>query len=195
MRVLPGPDPLFRQRRWATLPEVLSPEECDALIAQANGVVSLAGHLVGGRGEAGVRRSDVTWLADTPDNAALYMHLTQAASRLNHDNFRFALDGFEEEFQLARYRAEVAGHYDWHIDRGGRAVGGRRKLTLVVQLSDADSYEGGTLELNVDGVVREAPRWRGTAIAFPAYALHRVAPVTKGIRYSLTAWLHGPDFT
>jgi PKHD-type hydroxylase len=194
MNVLPGPDPLFRQRRWAAMPDVLCAGMCAELVARADGLAALAGHLAGGRESGGVRRSDVTWLADTPDNAALFMRLTQAASGLNRDNFRFALDGFEEDVQLARYRAEVAGHYDWHVDRSGRGVGGRRKLTMVVQLSDPANYEGGALEFNVDGTVRQAPREAGTAIAFPAYALHRVAPVTRGVRHSLTAWLHGPDF-
>lgn len=194
MHLLPGPDPLFRQRRWAASSDALSLETCRSLVARAEGLAALAGHLAGGREAAGVRRSEITWLADTPDNAALFMRLTQAASGLNRDNFRFALDGFEEELQLARYRAEVAGHYDWHVDRGGRGAGGRRKLTMVVQLSDPADYEGGALEFNVDGTVRQAPREPGTAIAFPAYALHRVAPVTRGVRHSLTAWLHGPDF-
>lgn len=194
MNVLPGPDPLFRQRRWAAMPDALSAEMRAGLIARAEGLAGLAGHLAGGRAPDGVRRSEITWLADAPENAALYMRLTQVASRLNHENFRFALDGFEEHVQLARYRAEVAGHYDWHVDRGGRSIGGRRKLTVVVQLTDPADYDGGALEFNVDGVVREAPRAAGTAIAFPAYALHRVTPVTRGVRHSLTAWLHGPDF-
>ena len=39
-----------------------------------------------------------------------------------------------------------------------------------------------------------APKERGTVIAFPSYQLHRVTPVTAGIRKSLVAWVLGPDF-
>ena len=35
---------------------------------------------------------------------------------------------------------------------------------------------------------------RGTATLFPSYMLHRVTPVTEGIRHSLTVWAHGPAF-
>ena len=37
-------------------------------------------------------------------------------------------------------------------------------------------------------------RKQGTAIAFPSYVLHGVKPVTTGTRYSLVAWITGPEF-
>jgi PKHD-type hydroxylase len=70
----------------------------------------------------------------------------------------------------------------------------RRKLTFVVQLSAPDDYDGGTLETNADGIVRQASRAVGSALMFPSFVLHRVAPVTRGERYSLTLWSHGPAF-
>lgn len=188
------PDPGFRQQRWAVLPDVLTPTDCARLIGEADALDAMAGRLVDGAGTSDVRRSEVIWLGDAPEHAWLYMRLAEAASRLNAENFRFALDGFDEDLQLARYRAEVAGTYDWHVDRGGRRTAARRKLTLVVQLSDPASYAGGDLEINVDGTVTRAPREQGTATAFPAHALHRVSPVTSGVRHSLVGWLHGPDF-
>ena len=54
----------------------------------------------------------------------------------------------------------------------------KRKLTVVVQLSDPADYDGGELEVWPDSTVRTAPRDRGTAVIFPSFALHRVTPVT-----------------
>ena len=34
----------------------------------------------------------------------------------------------------------------------------------------------------------------GSIIVFPSFLQHRVAPITKGIRYSLVAWFLGPPF-
>ena len=33
---------------------------------------------------------------------------------------------------------------------------------------------------------------KGMIVCFPSYTLHEVTPVTKGERYSLVAWVHGP---
>ena len=43
-------------------------------------------------------------------------------------------------------------------------------------------------------VPMRAEKARGTLIAFPSYVLHRVAPVTSGIRKSLVIWVAGPEF-
>jgi PKHD-type hydroxylase len=42
--------------------------------------------------------------------------------------------------------------------------------------------------------VTVANRERGLVVAFPAYRLHRVTPVTKGIRKSIVVWTTGPQF-
>ena len=34
----------------------------------------------------------------------------------------------------------------------------------------------------------------GDVIVFPSFIDHKVAPVTKGIRYSVVAWYGGPPF-
>jgi hypothetical protein len=34
----------------------------------------------------------------------------------------------------------------------------------------------------------------GTVIVFPSYLAHCVTPVTKGVRWALVGWVHGPSF-
>jgi PKHD-type hydroxylase len=98
--------------------------------------------------------------------------------------------------QLTEYNEEYQGHYDWHEDLDWKSPRPfQRKLSLVVQLSRPDEYEGGQLELAQDNPTNPAEfRGRGTAILFPAFLRHRVSPVTRGTRYSLVSWMEGPNF-
>jgi len=177
---------------WLAYPDVLSPEDCAAVIALMPPEAGKDAGLVDGRASEAIRRTRIHWLPETPDTAWLYDRLAHVVARANREAFRFALTGFDEEAQIGCYRD--GGFYDWHIDRGGRGAGRSRKLTVSIQLSDPATYVGGALEINPDGRVAEAPRAQGTAIIFPAYALHRVRPVTEGVRHSLVIWTNGPDF-
>ena len=95
---------------------------------------------------------------------------------------------------MARYGAEREGHFAWHADIGDGPLAARRKLTMVVQLSDGAGYEGGALEVMPSAQEVVASRGRGSATLFPSFLLHRVTPVTGGERHSLTTWAHGPAF-
>lgn len=178
---------------WLDYPDSFSADECDALIALAATVGCKEAGLVDGQSESAIRRTQIHWLAETEGTSWVYERLARLVAQANREAFRFALTGFDEDAQIGRY---PEGHfYDWHIDRGGRGLGRSRKLTVSVQLTDPAEYGGGDLELNADGRIVSAPRTRGTAVVFPAYVLHRVAPIARGVRHSLVIWTHGPDFT
>ena len=40
----------------------------------------------------------------------------------------------------------------------------------------------------------KAPKKRGQMVIFPSETIHRVTPVTKGIRKSIVGWVIGPPF-
>lgn len=120
--------------------------------------------------------------------------MPQSKARLSGASGWIDLDGFDESAQVARYGAERQGHFGWHADIGDGRLAGRRKLTMVVQLSDADAYRGGALEVMPSAHTVEASRERGSATLFPSFLLHRVTPVEEGARHSLTIWAHGPGF-
>lgn len=172
--------------------EALSPAECDSLVALAGQARMADAGLVGGTKAHDLRRADLVWLDDLPGTAPVMQHLVRLVAGVNRDHFGAELDDFAESAQIARYGAERQGHFGWHSDIGRGALAARRKLTVVVQLSDPADYDGGLLELWPDANVATAPRERGTAAVFPAFALHRVTPVTRGTRWSLTLWAHGP---
>ena len=82
-----------------------------------------------------------------------------------------------------------SGFYDWHTDFAG--ITPRRKLSISVQLSRPEDYDGGDLELLFTSSPYKAARERGKFIVFPSFCLHRVTPVTRGTRWSLVAWVLG----
>ena len=71
-----------------------------------------------------------------------------------------------------------------------------RKLSLSVQLTPPEYYEGGEFEFPDDKEKFnvEDSKEQGTVIFFPSYMRHGVKPVTKGTRYSLVCWVKGPMF-
>lgn len=179
-------------RYWSVVERAFSPDECDALVNLFTRLDAADGGLVAGQFNENIRHSALVWVPEDEDLAWVHQRMTRLVADANRDVFRFALDGFEEQLQLAAYGP---GHfYDWHVDRGRGATASRRKLTVAVQLTDPAAYTGGELELNADGHPFNAPNTRGTAVAFAANTLHRVAPVIAGLRHSLVGWVHGPDF-
>ena len=110
---------------------------------------------------------------------------------MNSKFFNFDLYGFIEGFQFTHYK-EPDGKYKKHVDRGLNIQ--IRKLSLSIQLSDPNSYKGGDLILHYQDTPIILPKEQGKLLMFPSYTMHEVTPVTKGERYSLVAWITGPQF-
>ena len=172
----------------------LDPAACDLLVTLAGAAEMADAGLVGKTTSHALRRADLVWLDDLPQAAPVMDRLIRLVAAANRDGFDVDLTEFAESAQIARYRAEREGHFGWHTDIGRGLLAVKRKLTIVVQLSDPADYDGGALELRPDANVAIAPRTRGTAAIFPSFVLHRVAPVTRGTRWSLTLWAHGPAY-
>ena len=73
-------------------------------------------------------------------------------------------------------------YYNWHKDGSGF---GYRKLSLTMQLNDPSEYEGGEFEFKDFGVMKME---KGDACLFAPNLMHRVKPVTKGVRHSVVSW-------
>ncbi len=171
-----------------------SDAECARIVTLARGAATSDARLVGQQRDHNLRRADVVWVDDLPGTGWIMERIIEVVRGANRDLFGFDLSEFAESPQIARYGAEREGHFDWHADIGDGVVAARRKLTLVVQLSAPEGYEGGLLEVMPSANVVQARRERGTGTVFPAFHLHRVTPVTRGERHSLTVWAHGPAF-
>ena len=109
----------------------------------------------------------------------------------NNERYWFDVLGFHQELQLTRY--SESDFFDWHLDFGAGEISAR-KLSMTIQLSDPDEYEGGDLQFMINQKVVSAPREKGTIIIFPSFIIHRVTPITKGTRQSIVGWVSGPPY-
>lgn len=137
-----------------------------------------------------VRRSQVFMIENTAKYQWLFHRFWSAAQDANRHHFCVDITGIEGNIQLARYDSSDQGCYNWHTDFA--SVAPNRKISISVQLSHPDDYEGGDLELFYDDPPVRLDRTRGALIAYPSFSVHRVTPVTRGTRWSLVAWITGP---
>lgn len=133
------------------------------------------------------RECAVAWLEDQ----WLLGSIERLVRDINATFYGFDLGGLAEPLQYTVY--EPGGHYGWHMDMGPGTVA-PRKLSLTVQLSDPQSYEGGEFEVRMGAKDLAMPKGIGTVLAFPSFVLHRVTQITRGTRRSLVVWAHGPAF-
>jgi len=170
-----------------------SPAELQTIERYGDGLALQKADLSGKRADYdAIRVTRVAWIERKPETAWLHDRLEEMVLRLNEQYFKYELYGLAESFQYTVYHGSEGGHFDWHKDHGN-ALEEPRKISLSLQLSEADAYEGCNLELH-GADVQVAPRTRGTMIAFPSYMLHRVTPILSGIRKSLVIWAAGPEF-
>lgn len=79
-----------------------------------------------------------------------------------------------------------------HIDnaiRTGRGLRIRTDLSATLFLADPDSYEGGELVVEDTYGLHEVKLPAGGLILYPASSLHRVEPVTRGLRVASVFWV------
>jgi PKHD-type hydroxylase len=138
-----------------------------------------------------IRITRISWIKQSQETLWLFQKLVGATSSINQQAYCFDLSGLED-LQYTVYHAGEGGRYDWHVDHGRSPR--RRKLSLSLQLSAPTDYEGCELQIYASSRIDTAPKTRGTLIAFPSYVLHRVTPITAGIRKSLVMWCSGPRF-
>ena len=100
------------------------------------------------------------------------------------EEYRFNINGMKDLIQVHHYHKNAC--FDWHSDYH---LGDMTKLSVSVLLKSPE--KGGKLQFwNRDSM----PESCGDAVIFPGFMLHRVSPVKKGKRISLSAWAVGPRF-
>lgn len=174
--------------------DAFTPREVDAIVAYGDQLAPMKAELAGRSESADDQRiTRVAWMERKPGIEWLHARLEEMVLRINAEFYRYDLYGLKEAFQYTIYEGAEGGHYGWHVDVGERNYE-PRKISLSLQLSEPSDYEGGELVLEAGAGPQLAEKARGTLIAFPSFVLHRVVPVTSGIRKSLVIWVAGPEF-
>ena len=188
----PSPAIAIGENPFATWENGFTDEQIDRIREICEALELTPATLGGDIADDTIRRSETGWLELNSDSGFIYDTLGFIARQLNGQFFDFDLYGFVEHLQYTVYR-EDGGHYDWHVDRGVTSPS-PRKLSLVLQLSDPDEYEGGDLQVFTSSEPTTVVKQKGLVAAFPSFVLHRVTPVTAGTRRTLVVWLAGPRF-
>jgi len=172
---------------------------CNAMLAmfKEDGAEE-AGVYVGDRTEiqTEVRNNSINWITH-PDIIEIMQIYIQKA---NEDaGWNFDVMSYETP-QLSCYAP--GQFYDWHVDMGVEQPNDVvfRKLSISISLNE--DYEGGDFEIEhwcAPNVTKrhtsiKGMRKTGSIVVFPSFLHHRVAPITKGKRYSLVCWFRGPQF-
>ena len=155
------------------------------------------------------RKSDIVWMNDRWIYKEIHPYIHEANEKAG---WNFEWD-FSESCQFTKYG--VGQYYGWHTDSWTKVYnkkddpntyGKIRKLSVTISLNDPDEYDGGNLEFDFRNDIdfdrnrkHKAKacteiRPRGSIIVFPSFVWHRVAPVTRGTRYSLVIWNLGKPF-
>jgi PKHD-type hydroxylase len=193
-QIAPSPSLGIPEISFASWRDGFTEEEIDKIVSIGDSL-TIKSASVGpdSKVEEAVRSSKIGWINLTPETNFIYDRIAFIARQLNGEFFNLDIWGFVEDFQYTIYDGKD-DHYTWHLDRGGNATNAPRKLSLVIQLSDPSEYEGGDLEIFDAPVPTQVTKQKGLVVAFPSFILHRVTPVTKGIRKTLVVWLAGPQF-
>jgi PKHD-type hydroxylase len=139
------------------------------------------------------RTSEIRWVGHEENIKNLMFGFAQEANR---NAFGFNIDCLTD-IQFTTYKGSDNAKYDWHCDTfWGNPTSYDRKISVVVQLTDSEEYEGGDFQFvpEWEQPANSDLRRKGTVICFPSFIHHRVTPVTQGVRKSLVAWVEGPKF-
>tara|TARA_B100000287_G_scaffold26845_1_gene25656 strand:+ start:206 stop:757 length:552 start_codon:yes stop_codon:yes gene_type:complete len=137
------------------------------------------------------RSSTNSWLCVDHWIAGILHNIMVSA---NEDYFDYDLVHFEESIQVTKY--DKTQEYGWHVDQAPMKHKDHRPRKLSISLLVNDEFEGGEFEIYNPVTQRQItiPMQAGSYCVFPSWVVHRVKPVTSGTRYSLVAWMDGPQF-
>lgn len=165
-------------------------DECD-FIKQLGFEFNFAQSLVSSGLNVSKRKSENSFIPYNKETEWIYQKIYKIALDSNQF-YNFNLNYFGEDLQFAKY--SVGDFYGFHEDIGS-GYNSLRKLSLIINLSDPNTYKGGGLEFFAGGKTQKTCKKLGCVIIFPSFVPHRVTKVLRGERFSLTSWIHGPPFS
>ena len=191
---------MIYEPRWKsfiveTTKPLFTPEQCKMIVAAGrseprnDAQIGNAKGIKGGVIDTKTRTSHISWIPfkKMPE---MYKDIEKTMKTTNGNHFGF--DGMQIT-ELAQYTEYPSGgFYDWHMDSDVNFAHEPtvRKISMTCLLSHESEFEGGELQLEKEE--NKVKLVQGQAVFFASFLLHRVAPVTRGVRKSLVMWFGGP---
>jgi len=165
-----------------TIPDLLSAEAVADLRTRLQSIALVDGKETAGWHAKAVKQNQQL---DTQQAKPLAQEVRQLLTA--HPLFQAA--ALPRQIQRVRFNRYSDGMaYGRHTDNALMS-GLRTDLSFTLFLSEPESYDGG--ELVVEGVDSEQAHKlkAGSVIVYPSTSLHRVEPVTRGVRWAAIGWL------
>ena len=185
-------EPTWKSYIVITTDPVFSPDECNTIIELGKKLPREEGNVgFGGKNRIDhkIRRNKISWI---PFSKAkwMYTRIEHWMHTVNNKHMGFNQIQIGEYAQFTKYSKKE--HYDWHVDSSNEMSKGPavRKMSMILLLNDPKEFKGG--ELQIVDKKKLVTLKQGHGVFFASFIVHRVVPLTKGNRFSLTMWFGGP---
>lgn len=148
-----------------------------------------------GRATAGYLSTRVKNNAQLPELHPLAIQLGQTIREALQRNTQFHAAALPLKIVPPLFNRYAGGQaYGSHVDGGIRPVAGsservRTDLSATLFLSDPAGYDGGELTIEDMFGQRSVKLQAGDLVLYPSTSVHRVMPVTRGVRLASFFWI------
>ena len=168
------------------IPDIVTPAEARQLRDRVLQLKFVDGSATAGVYARTVKRNQQ--LENSPETQKLQEFVMQALMR-SVEFERFAFPRNMKPIMFSRY--EPGMEYGTHVDNAvmsGRPPV-RSDVSLTLFLSEPDTYDGGELTIQTLTGEEQIKLPAGSIVTYPSSTLHRVAPVTRGVRVAAVTWV------
>lgn len=172
------------------LPDVLDADTLSRVRAQLAAADWIDGRATAGHQGAAVKRN-----RQLPEQSALARALGDAVLAALERNPAFISAALPRRVYPPLFnRYEDGETFGAHVDNAVRLLPGsgdtlRSDLSATLFLSDPASYDGGELRIDEGSTERSIKLPAGHLVLYPASTVHRVMPVTRGVRLASFLWI------
>jgi PKHD-type hydroxylase len=177
-----------------------SSQDVDIINNYCKGLNLSEGSLFSGESNYSERKANIAFIHSKDHiNGWIYDKLNTLIGYYNDNYFGYDLVGYDY-MQYAEYTESC--HQNFHMDISftidkNYISDTLRKLSVVLLLSEPEvDFTGGDFLLNLshEGRAERVNLRKGSVVMFPSFIIHKVAPVTSGLRKTLVVWPIGPKF-
>ena len=168
------------------IPDIITPAEARQVRDRVLQLKFVDGSATAGVYARTVKRNQQ--LENSPETQKLQEFVMQALMR-SVEFERFAFPRNMKPIMFSRY--EPGMEYGTHVDNAvmsGRPPV-RSDVSLTLFLSEPDTYDGGELTIQTLTGEEQIKLPAGSIVTYPSSTLHRVAPVTRGVRVAAVTWV------
>jgi PKHD-type hydroxylase len=168
------------------LPDVLTPAELQEIRGLARSLAFVDGAATAGQFARTVKRNEQAESGPSTQR----IQQTIMAALFRHPRFEMAIrPKAMKPIMVSRYEPgmEYGTHVDNAVMSGKPPI--RSDVSMTIFLADPETYDGGELVMETGAGEQAFKLKAGSAITYPSYTLHRVAPLARGQRLAAVTWI------